>query len=210
MDIFNSQNQQQDTSPCLSSDETYSECNEEKMWWSTKERSDEPYIIGIDEAGRGPVLGPMVYGACMCAASFEKELAEHPYRDSKTLNETQREGLFIRIQNSTSIHWIAHSISPKSLSGNMLRVDKVNLNTISHDSAICLIRTAIAQGFNVTKAILDTVGPPESYQQKLQRIFPALEIIVSKKADSIYPIVSAASICAKVHRDTICKKMEVR
>jgi len=45
---------------------------------------------------------------------------------------------------------------------------------------------------------VDTVGDPVKYEDKLQRLFPQLKVTVAKKADALYPIVSAASICAKV------------
>lgn len=52
------------------------------------------------------------------------------------------------------------------------------------------------------------VGPPDSYQAKLEAKFPTVDVTVSKKADSLYPVVSAASICAKVTRDKCVKGWE--
>ena len=45
---------------------------------------------------------------------------------------------------------------------------------------------------------MDTVGDPEKYRTKLSDIFPSIKFVVAKKADSLYPVVSGASIVAKV------------
>ena len=55
---------------------------------------------------------------------------------------------------------------------------------------------------------MDPVGPSNSYKIKLQSHFPGIAITIEPKADSIYPIVSAASICAKVTRDQIVQNWE--
>jgi ribonuclease HII len=47
---------------------------------------------------------------------------------------------------------------------------------------------------------VDTVGDAERYEEKLSRLFPSIQFCVRKKADSLFPIVSAASICAKVRQ----------
>lgn len=76
-----------------------------------------------------------------------------------------------------------------------------NLNAQAFDATIALISSVIAAGVPVAEIYVDTVGPPGSYQTRLQKLFPMAAVTVSKKADSIYPIVSAASVCAKVTRD---------
>ena len=66
-----------------------------------------------------------------------------------------------------------------------------------------LIGLVVDQGVNVTQVFVDTVGDPEKYAAKIRHRFPRIKVTVSKKADSLYPIVSASSICAKVIRDQI-------
>ncbi|KAJ6262138.1 hypothetical protein Dda_2943 [Drechslerella dactyloides] len=76
-----------------------------------------------------------------------------------------------------------------------------NLNAQAHDATIELIHEVMAKGVNIKEIYVDTVGPPATYQAKLARIFPSCKVTVSKKADALYPSVSAASIAAKVSRD---------
>lgn len=164
----------------------------------------KPCVLGIDEAGRGPVLGPMVYGIAYCPVERSTDLKELGVDDSKVLKESEREELFGKLLGksvSDYVGWAIHILSPRYISQSMYKRYKYNLNTISHDTAIGLINKALAAGVRVSEVYVDTVGVPEKYQAKLESIFPELKITVAKKADSLYPCVSAASICAKVARD---------
>ena len=76
-----------------------------------------------------------------------------------------------------------------------------NLNAQAMDATIQLIKDVFARGVNVQEIYIDTIGKEATYQKKLERIFPTTKITVAKKADSKYPCVSAASVCAKVTRD---------
>ncbi len=166
----------------------------------------EPCVLGIDEAGRGPVLGPMVYGISFCPISKNADLKELGVDDSKALKEEQREDLLEKLnKNSDYIGWAIHVLSPRFISSSMYKRSKYNLNTMSHDTAIDLVKLALEKGVQVAEIYVDTVGPPEKYQDKLQNIFAAQKVTVAKKADSLYPCVSAASICAKVARDKCLK-----
>jgi ribonuclease H2 subunit A len=50
--------------------------------------------MGIDEAGRGPVLGPMVYGCCYWPVKYRELCAKLGFADSKELSEIERDSLF--------------------------------------------------------------------------------------------------------------------
>lgn len=166
-------------------------------------------MLGVDEAGRGPVLGPMVYGIAFCPIEKSEILTTLGCADSKQLTEEKREVIFDELHSkeyaSTNIGWAVEVIAPNTISTNMLKRSKTSLNEVSMNSAIGLIQRAIDLGVNIAEVYVDTVGPPEKYQDKLSKIFPDFQITVAKKADSTYPIVSAASICAKVSRDHAIK-----
>ncbi|KAJ0976711.1 hypothetical protein J5N97_012185 [Dioscorea zingiberensis] len=163
--------------------------------------ASEPCIMGIDEAGRGPVLGPMVYGCLYCACSYQKTLTSLNFADSKTLKEEKREELFENLKADNCIGWEVDIIDPKELSAKMLKRVKINLNEISHNSAMGLVSRVLDIGVLLTEVYVDTVGDAEKYRIKLTERFPGIKFVVAKKADSLYPVVSGASIVAKVTRD---------
>lgn len=176
-----------------------------------KDNCSEPCVIGVDEAGRGPVLGPMVYGVSYCQEKYQHELQKkYGFADSKTLKEEKRKELFREIEFPSlelnrNVGWLTTTMTAKDISSGMLQStlgkSNYNLNEQAHDVTIKLIKEVFATGLNFLKLFVDTVGPPAAYQAKLQKNFPSIEIVVTKKADSYYPIVSAASVVAKVTRD---------
>ncbi|KAJ3083329.1 Ribonuclease H2 subunit A [Rhizoclosmatium hyalinum] len=170
--------------------------------------SKPPFILGVDEAGRGPVLGPMVYACVYAPLSKKSQIKAIGVDDSKKLTEDDRDKLFTKMMTTEYKDWIGFavtSISPRDISEGMLRRTKYNLNQQAYDTTIALIRETLNQGVNVTEIYVDTVGKEKPYQAVLEKEFPGINITVTTKADSKFPIVSAASIFAKVIRDCVVK-----
>lgn len=135
-------------------------------------------------------------------------LAEtHHFDDSKVLTPDVRSSLMQTLCTSgtdlfQSCGWATRVMSARDISSGMLKpVGMYNLNAQAMDATIDLIKDVFSRGVNVKEIYIDTIGKPGIYQQKLERIFPTSMITVAKKADSLYPCVSAASVCAKVTRD---------
>lgn len=163
----------------------------------------------------------MVYGTAFIPIFDQMLLETLECADSKALTETTRDKIFENICNqSKKLGWAVEIISPTSICNSMLSRSKYSLNQVSllticcnsfnfvitsmkvsMDSAVGLIKAALEHKVKVEHVFVDTVGKPEKYQEYLKSLFPNLSITVAKKADSTYPIVSAASICAKVTRD---------
>ncbi|OAA43731.1 Ribonuclease H2 subunit A [Metarhizium rileyi] len=168
-----------------------------------------PLCLGVDEAGRGPVLGPMVYGIFYLPLPLSDPLLRttHHFDDSKVLTAAVRSSLVRTLcTQGTDLHaqcgWATAALSARDISANMLRpVGVYNLNAQAMDATIALVKGAFERGLNIQEIYVDTIGQPATYQAKLQRVFPTTKITVAKKADSLYPCVSAASVCAKVTRD---------
>ncbi|CCD25559.1 ribonuclease H2 catalytic subunit RNH201 NDAI_0F02410 [Naumovozyma dairenensis CBS 421] len=184
-----------------------------------------PIIMGVDEAGRGPVLGPMVYGVSYCTEEYQNEtiIPNYEFDDSKKLTDPIRRKLFSKMYRHNShdlqkdeieldsIGYATTSITPLDISSGMLKYppEKVyNLNEQAHDVTMALIQGVLNLGVNLSHVYVDTVGPSQTYQKKLQDRFPSVEFTVTKKADSLFCVVSVASVVAKVTRDILVESLK--
>ena len=171
----------------------------------------EPVVLGVDEAGRGPVLGPMVYGVFFLPLALSDPLlrSTHHFDDSKVLTPAVRSSLMKTLCTPGSdlydaCGWAVSALSARDISAGMLRPlssGTYNLNAQALDATVSLIKGVLDRGVRIAEVFVDTVGQPAAHQKKLERFFPTIKITVAKKADSLYPCVSAASVAAKVTRD---------
>jgi len=178
----------------------------------TPPSKETEYIIGVDEAGRGPVLGPMVYSVFYLPAELEISLLKeaHEFTDSKLLTPPVRSQLMHAICTPgsdlyTACGWASRFLSARDISAGMFNA--YNLNAQAVDATVELVKGVLDKGVRVTELYVDTIGQPEPYQRKLAKIFPTLKVVVAKKADLLYPVVSASSITAKVGRDAAWEVM---
>ena len=165
---------------------------------------DTDCVMGIDEAGRGPVLGPMVYCGFVCAAGAEAALRAEGFDDSKALTPAARARLLAGAERAGRCAWFVRVLSARRLSRDMLRLARVNLNALSHAAAAALVRAALAAGLRVRRLCVDTVGDAAKYRARLAAAFPQIpDIVVAPRADATFPCVGAASVVAKCVRDDI-------
>ncbi|QRV75207.1 ribonuclease H2 subunit A [Ceratobasidium sp. AG-Ba] len=160
------------------------------------------YVLGVDEAGRGPVLGPLVYGIAYCPLEYRDTLDTMGFADSKTLTHATRAALLKSLTSDPdNLAWSVRVLAPQDISASMLRHPPTNLNQQSQAATVSLIRDVMASGIDIAEIYVDALGPSVPYQKYLSQLFPTAQVTVCPKADSIYTIVGAASVAAKVTRD---------
>ncbi|MCX8197300.1 MAG: ribonuclease HII [Candidatus Micrarchaeota archaeon] len=159
-------------------------------------------IVGVDEAGRGCIIGPMVICAAAIRPIEEYKLKDLKVRDSKKLTPNQRKRLYGKI--AKLCRHVTVKVSAQEINEMM---EKHNLNEIE--------AIKIAQAIdhlalpNATIYVDSPDNVPSKFAKRIQKYLktPA-KIIAANKADDTYVIVAAASIIAKVTRDREIEKIK--
>ncbi len=168
-----------------------------------KQMKSSKIIVGVDEAGRGPVLGPMVMAALAFREEDLKKLEWMGVKDSKLLSPEVREELFDQIREVVA-DFRVEVIEPDAidLSVNGGKNGDLNLNWLEAETSARMVSE-----LNPDKAIIDcpSVNIPAYKEYFASKLSSAArekaELLVEHKADTNHIAVGAASIVAKVIRD---------
>lgn len=136
-------------------------------------------VAGIDEAGRGPLAGPV----CVAAVVLPDDFTHAVLNDSKQLSEVKRERLYEEITSDSRIRWHCVSIEP-------VEIDRIN------------ILQATWEGMRRAALGLQPVPDAALIDGKPVKRFP-LHHVALVKGDSLSYSIAAASIIAKVTRDRL-------
>jgi ribonuclease HII len=156
-------------------------------------------LLGIDEAGRGSVLGPLV----VCGVAVEEERLKYLERlklkDSKKVSPKRRIVLSRKIKKIAECHPVHISAADIDL----LRSNDVNLNEIEK-----IAMRKIIGNSKPDVSFIDCIDvKPERFRNEIEKFQNNMKVVAEHGADDKYVIVSAASIVAKVERDMEIQKI---
>ncbi len=158
-------------------------------------------ISGVDEAGKGPVLGPMCVAGILLDGTKQDELLQIGVKDSKRLTPKKREALAREIIEIAEKYYI--------LEVNPSQIDELRKIMTMNEIMVASF-TKVLEELRPDHAFVDAADVianrfGENIRKKYSR---EITITSEHKADVKYPVVSAASILAKVHRDMLIKQIE--
>jgi ribonuclease HII len=150
-------------------------------------------VMGLDEAGRGCVLGPLVVGAYVVQTDRVGEVIETGATDSKKLSPKKR----VRMREL-----LKPIGTPDVMEISEAAIDAGNINTLEEEAFGVLIMRHRPDHV-IIDAPCHPSGIPNFIKRLLGRLNYVPKLTVEPKADLNYPACSAASIFAKVHRDSL-------
>jgi len=161
-------------------------------------------IAGVDDAGRGPIIGPLVITGIMVEEKNLSRLRELGVKDSKLLSPHRREQLAQEIKK-LALQFHVIKLSPEEIdkvveTGRKLhRLNRLEAHTMAKVIATLKPDIAYVDASDVLA---------ERFKEHIEEKLPfKVKIVSEHKADAKYPIVSAASIIAKVERDKAVQEL---
>lgn len=148
------------------------------------------YLIGIDEAGRGPLAGPVSVGAVIVPEKFDVLRAFPDVRDSKVLSESVREAIYTELMARTKADDIRFCVRFSTHT----YIDTFGISRAVQRAVWSGIRALAPEPRGVRILLDGLLHAPPSYEQ---------ETII--RGDALVPLISLASVVAKVRRD-ICMR----
>lgn len=150
--------------------------------------SDAAWLVGMDEAGRGPLAGPVAVGAIIVAEGFDIAREFPGVADSKAISEKKREALFSMLEERARLGDLRFAVE----FGEAAEIDAEGIAPTIR-AALARALTALAPEPMGVRVLLDgALHAPSEYEQ---------ETIIG--GDASVPLISLASIAAKVSRDRL-------
>lgn len=168
-------------------------------------------MIGVDEAGRGPVFGPMVI--CALAAPDDRHMKDIGVRDSKDISPQRREKLAATLSDTYEYELVILKASEIDEYRERMTLNQLEVEAFSKVLFRLLKRIEDKVTVYADSADVNEKRFSRDIQASLSSLLPdgkrdGVKIIAAHKADSTYPVVGAASIVAKVTRDREVKEIE--
>lgn len=160
------------------------------------------FVAGIDEAGRGPVIGPLVLAGVLFSEEKMQDLVDMGARDSKMLTPKRRMELSTLIENAAK-KFVYVEVSPEEIDGRVNR--GISLNHLEAEKIAYIIIS-----LHPDRVYIDCPDAnPTRFTELLRNLVASeeIDIIAMHFADESIPVVSAASIIAKVRRDLRVKEL---
>jgi len=164
-------------------------------------------IAGVDDAGRGPVIGPLIIaGVAVEELKYEK-LRKIGVKDSKKLSAHQRRRLTVEILN-IAYKWDYKIITPAEIDRAVFYKRKTNVGVLNRLEAEAMAEIIDKLKPNIVYVDSSDVNEKRFKEYIMEKLsLKNVEIISEHKADEKYAVVSAASILAKVKRDAIIAQL---
>jgi ribonuclease HII len=162
-------------------------------------------IAGVDEAGRGPVIGPLVIAGVLFDEKDLPKLVELSVKDSKLLSPQKREAFSSQIKKLALIYHITW-LSPAEI--DRVVESKRRLHKLNRLEAQAMAKVITVLKPDVVYVDASDILPDRFGEHIAEKLSFSPKIISEHKADVKYPIVSAASIIAKVERDKVISQLQ--